>query len=390
MSLSEVHDLKSLKLRLLTKAGLFCTTVQNVDVTPIEEILHQAEVNNAVFLGCTMSDHLMASLVKRGAIIFPELKGVPYDPYRTSLYTHKDLFAGFDRTEPCSYCDTPDAKIYRHWRQHGRHEPDTLMEGLARKLHDMSITEAVHSLIDSFNVTDRIAVMGGHSTGRDELVYRQVAEISRTLTRQGKLMMSGGGPGCMEATHLGAMLSDHDDTALDGAIDILSKAPSYRDEDWLTCAYKVIETYGDTASAPSLGIPTWHYGHEPPSAFASHIAKYFSNAIREEGLISMAIGGLIVAPGSAGTIQEVFQDAAQNHYKTTGWVSPMVFLDKPYWTQEKAIYPLLKALSEDKEYGPLVGVGDTADEIIRFLQNNPAKKVQPSDFSYCEIFCREG
>jgi len=32
----------------------------------------------------------------------------------------------------------------------------------------------------------------------------------------------------------------------------------------------------------SSPIPTWFYGHEPPDVFASAIAKYFSNALRED------------------------------------------------------------------------------------------------------------
>ncbi len=34
-------------------------------------------------------------------------------------------------------------------------------------------------------------------------------------------------------------------------------------------------------------------------------------------------------PGGPGTLQEVFQDAAQNAYETYGRSSPMVFLDAP-------------------------------------------------------------
>jgi hypothetical protein len=36
---------------------------------------------------------------------------------------------------------------------------------------------------------------------------------------------------------------------------------------------------------------------------------------------------VLYAPGKAGTLQEVFQDAAQNNYRTAGGFSPMVFLD---------------------------------------------------------------
>ena len=65
---------------------------------------------------------------------------------------------------------------------------------------------------------------------------------------------------------------------------------------------------------------------EPISLFASHIAKYFSNSIREDGLLAVATAGIVFAPGGAGTMQEIFQDGAQNAYRVFGR-SPMAFLD---------------------------------------------------------------
>jgi predicted Rossmann-fold nucleotide-binding protein len=65
-----------------------------------------------------------------------------------------------------------------------------------------------------------------------------------------------------------------------------------------------------------------------PTPFATHIAKYFANSVREEGLLAIAKGGVIFTPGSAGTMQEIFQDLAQNHYQSFGVSSPMVFMDK--------------------------------------------------------------
>ena len=77
----------------------------------------------------------------------------------------------------------------------------------------------------------------------------------------------------------------------------------------------------------SLAIPTWVTAGEPISQFASHIAKYFSNSIREDGLLAVATAGIVFAPGGAGTMQEIFQDAAQNAYRVFGR-SPMAFLDR--------------------------------------------------------------
>ena len=44
--------------------------------------------------------------------------------------------------------------------------------------------------------------MGGHSILRSDAMYLQVVRLSKMLTEEGYLMLSGGGPGAMEATHV--------------------------------------------------------------------------------------------------------------------------------------------------------------------------------------------
>jgi predicted Rossmann-fold nucleotide-binding protein len=117
-------------------------------------------------------------------------------------------------------------------------------------------------------------------------------------------------------------------------------------------------------------VPTWFYGHEPTNLFASHIAKYFANSLREDGMLAIAKHGVVFAPGSAGTIQEVFMDAAQNRYKSYGVQSPMIFLGTKYWTKSKAVYPLVKTLAKDREYEKLVTILDEPDEVVRFIEEN--------------------
>jgi hypothetical protein len=50
-----------------------------------------------------------------------------------------------------------------------------------------------------------------------------------------------------------------------------------------------------TSPYDSLGIPTWHYGHEPTTSLATHIGKYFQNSIREDGLLELAKQGIVDA-----------------------------------------------------------------------------------------------
>jgi predicted Rossmann-fold nucleotide-binding protein len=62
----------------------------------------------------------------------------------------------------------------------------------------------------------------------------------------------------------------------------------------------------EPAASSNLGTPTWVYGSESPNLFATSVAKYFYNSLREEGLVSVANGGIVFGKGDAGTVQEVF------------------------------------------------------------------------------------
>jgi len=121
-------------------------------------------------------------------------------------------------------------------------------------------------------------------------------------------------------------------------------------------------------------VPTWLYD-EPPTPFASGIAKYFSNSLREESLVTIALGGIIFTRGSVGTIQEVFQDVAQNHAETLGMISPMIFFGSDFWTKERPIYPIIKELADGRRYDAFVTVADTTDEVISFLKSHPSISV---------------
>ena len=141
-------------------------------------------------------------------------------------------------------------------------------------------------------------------------------------------------------------------------------------EAYLAAGRSVRDAFPDGAA--SLAVPTWFYGHEPTNQFATHIAKYFANSIREDGLLALATRGVVFAPGSAGTVQEVFQDATQNHYRLFSALSPMVFLDAEFWRHTMPAEPLLRSLAGDLPYADLIGVADTAEETMSFLASPPA------------------
>jgi predicted Rossmann-fold nucleotide-binding protein len=297
---------------------------------------------------------------------FPHLEGedVPVNPFRTSLYSESELLGAFDPDDATSYTRTVDFEAYQNYVAHGRSTGAPYLHSIVRAIHDNSITQAIRHFADGRKI---VGIMGGHQLDRTDPTYRQVVALAKQLSEAGLTVASGGGPGAMEATHVGAALAGADPADVDETLDVLSRAPSLPrglgalvagdgtvDTDlvaqlhrWQAPAFALARTL--EPGAESLAIPTWHYGHEPPTPLASHIAKYFQNSIREDGLLALAKWGIVFAPGRAGTIQEIFQDAAQNYYRSYDWFSPMVLFGTSYWGDQIPVEAVLRALFNEQD-----------------------------------------
>lgn len=362
--MKEFESLPALK-DYLTTSTIESIAVQSLDLTQIEDLILDHPFKDCIFLGCKMSAALWAHLSVHN-YLFPHLD-VPYHCYPKALYNRESLYENYDYRQPDTYQQTLDKVVYDHYIKTGK-ETHAIKETLARRLHDHSITDALQEFLHDVEEKKVVAIMGGHGLSRASQSYRQITEIAKELTEEGYLMLSGGGPGAMEATHVGAWFAGKPIAALHDAITILATAPKYNHPNWLPTAFQVLEQY-PTSDFISLGIPTWHYGHEPPTPFASHIAKYFANSVREEGLLAIAKGGVVFAPGSAGTMQEIFQDIAQNHYESFGYASPMVFLDKAYWSFDRPVYPIIELMSRRGDLQHLdIGIYDDSEDIIAHLK----------------------
>ena len=291
---------------------------------------------------------------------------VPFDVSRMKPYSAAELYKGYAPGQPESFDQCFDAIVYRHYLSLGKQTTD-IRESTARALHDHGMYIALGEFLRTRNYMKFIGVMGGHSLLRTDSMYRQIVFLSKRLTEQGFYLLSGGGPGAMEATHLGAWMAGRSEEEVEDALHILVSAPSFHDSTWLPTAFEVIHKYPQSDYV-SLGIPTWLYGHEPSTPFATHIAKFFANSIREHNILTLAYGGLVYAPGSAGTMQEIFQDAVQNHYLSFGFPSPMIFLGTEFWTEEVPAYPLLQHLMKTGKYKNLsLALTDDSEEVIQHL-----------------------
>jgi predicted Rossmann-fold nucleotide-binding protein len=325
--------------------------LQSLDLRARGEVLRRLDARGALLLGCLLDPDDEARLRRQGALVFPRVPDVPVNPYRASLYSPDELYRDLDQ----GYDATLDARAYA-WARGS----DDITDHLAQTLHDHAVDDALVEHLDDRRV---VGVMGGHAVERGSTDYAEAARLGRDLSRAGLTVATGGGPGAMEAANLGAYLAGHDDEALDEALALLAAVPTYRAATtaWARAAFRVRERWSGT---DSVGVPTWFYGHEPPNAMATHVAKYFKNAIREDVLLHLCDAGIVFLPGRAGTVQEVFQDACENYYAADDDVAPMVLVGVEHWTRELPAWPLLEALAAERTMAGRVHlVDDVADAV---------------------------
>ncbi|MFJ6943424.1 LOG family protein [Streptomyces wuyuanensis] len=349
----EIETLEEFDQVVARRGSLAGHRVQSVDLTGRTLALLSSDTTAAAFLGCAMEPDATAKVRAEGALVFPPIPDLPFDPYRGLLYTPEELFDGLDD----GYETTPDALAY-DWFQLTKADRD-IYASMLRALHDDAVSDALDELLDGVPV---VGVMGGHAMSRGTDEYAGAARLGRALARTGLTVATGGGPGAMEAANLGAYAAPHPDGMLDEALELLGKAPSFTPSvtDWAGAAFEVRSRW--PRGGDSVGIPTWFYGHEPPNPFAGHIAKYFANATREDGLLARCTAGVVFLPGAAGTLQEIFDNATPNYYESRGEPTPMVLVDRAHWTERLPAWPLLRSLAEGRAMETRIALVDSVDE----------------------------
>ncbi|MGW1955551.1 LOG family protein [Streptomyces sp. NPDC001920] len=355
----EIETLEEFDATVSARGSLTGFRVQAVDLTDRTRELLTTDTAGAVFLGCPMREDAAAKIRADGALVFPPIPDLPFDPYRGHVYSPDELFASLAD----GYEATPDARSYA-WFQRTKADGD-IYASMLRAVHDDSVSDALDELLSGARV---VGVMGGHAMRRGTAQYEGAARLGRELTRAGFTVATGGGPGAMEAANLGAYAAPHDDGMLADALALLAKAPMFTPSvtNWAAVAFEVRGRWPQ--GGRSVGIPTWFYGHEPPNPFASHIAKYFANATREDGLLARSNAGVVFLPGAAGTVQEIFDNATPNYYESRGEPTPMVLVDRTHWTEKLPAWPLLKSLARDRSMESRIALVDRIEEAPEALK----------------------
>jgi predicted Rossmann-fold nucleotide-binding protein len=333
--------------------------VRAVDLTDRTFALLVTDTSQAVFLGCPMEPQALAHVRAGGALVFPPVPDLSFDPYRATPYAPEELYAGLAEF---GYEATPDARTYAWMRQTAA--GGDVFASMLRSIHDDAMSDTLDERLHGERV---VGVMGGHAMERGGEAYAGAARLARALAREGLTVATGGGPGAMEAANFGAYAAPYDDVMLGKALDVLTATPSFRPSvgAWAAAALAVRDRWPD--GGPSYGLPTWFYGHEPPNAFATHIAKSFASATREDGLLSRCTAGVVFLPGAAGTVQEVFDAATPDYYGSRGEPVPLVLVDREHWTARLPVWPLLESLAAGRAMAGRIALVDSVTEVPEAL-----------------------
>ena len=137
----EFESSEELKEYLTSSNNLTGAAFQSIDLTSVKDELQDATLVDNILLGCETD----ASTIQlfQNPVIFPKLPGLPFNPFRSQLYSAEELLGDYKIGRPGSDQQTLDGKIYKHYTDSGKANAADIAVTLARRLHDHAISDAL-------------------------------------------------------------------------------------------------------------------------------------------------------------------------------------------------------------------------------------------------------
>jgi uncharacterized protein (TIGR00730 family) len=196
------------------------------------------------------------------------------------------------------------------------------------------IGEFVHSIEEMSEIGPAITIFGGARITPADPVYEQTRQVAAKLAKRGFAVITGGGPGVMEAGNLGAQEA--------GGVSV------------------------------GLNIELQHEQKPNPFQDVSLSFRYFF--VRKVMFVKYSVG-YVVMPGGFGTLDELFE-ALTLIQTDKAYPFPVVLMGRSYWGglvdwMRRSLLGAKAIAPEDLE---LFDVVDTPDEAIAALERHLHRK----------------
>jgi hypothetical protein len=97
-----------------------------------------------------------------------------------------------------------DFGVFRQYVIDGAETPKNLEIRQQQAGHDARMAGALKDFLSQDPPPKLAGLMGGHGLARTNKAYEDVVRLAQRLVEEGYIVVSGGGPGAMEAAHVGA------------------------------------------------------------------------------------------------------------------------------------------------------------------------------------------
>ena len=135
----EIESLEAFDAWVAEHASLSGVALQGVDLCDRTEILMSLEVSGAAFLGCLLAPVVQERLHHGHALVFPPFHELPFNAFRSTLYTAEELFAGYEPGQPATFDLALDTRVYKwHMDHKNRHD---VVDALAERIHDHAVDD---------------------------------------------------------------------------------------------------------------------------------------------------------------------------------------------------------------------------------------------------------